>query len=81
MHPKRNVRLTGRLNPREQATQITRREEGIFWAPVHPQPVEACTQTISFTIVVDDFGIKYKGKEHANHLMTALTHHYKIENN
>ena len=25
---------------------------------------------ISFTLVVDDFGIKYVGKEHADHLVT-----------
>ena len=28
----------------------------------------------------DDFGIKYEGKEQANHLLAALTDHYKIEN-
>lgn len=27
---------------------------------------------ISFALVVDDFGIKYVGKEHANHLIAAL---------
>ncbi|KAL7524797.1 hypothetical protein ACHAXR_000721, partial [Thalassiosira sp. AJA248-18] len=27
---------------------------------------------ISFTLVVDDFGVKYVGKEHAEHLLTAI---------
>ena len=35
---------------------------------------------MSFTLVVDDFGIKYVGKEHADDLLAALTDHYKIEN-
>ena len=39
------------------------------------------SRPISFTLVVDDFGIKYMGKEHADHLLSALTDHYKIENN
>ena len=38
------------------------------------------TRPISFTIVVDDFEIKHEGKEHADHLLAALTDCYKIEN-
>jgi len=35
---------------------------------------------ISFTLVVDDFGIKYVGKEHADHLISALRKDYsKVE--
>eukprot|EP00804_Cyclotella_cryptica_P024442 CCRYP_019261-RA/>CCRYP_019261-RA protein AED:0.29 eAED:0.18 QI:0/0/0/1/0.33/0.25/4/0/786 len=34
---------------------------------------------ISFTLVVDDFGIKYVGKEHADHLRNALKQHYTID--
>ena len=30
------------------------------------------TRPISFTLVVDDFGVKYVGKEHADHLMESL---------
>ena len=29
-------------------------------------------QPIQFTLEVDDFGVKYTGKEHANHLMSAM---------
>ena len=36
---------------------------------------------ISFTLVVDDFGVKYVGKEHAEHLLNTLKQHYKIESN
>jgi hypothetical protein len=37
------------------------------------------TQPINFTLVVDDFGIKHEGKEHALHLIAALLEStYKI---
>ena len=33
---------------------------------------------IQFTLVVDDFGVKYEGKEHAEHLMNTLKEYYEI---
>jgi len=33
---------------------------------------------IQLTLVVDDFGVKYVGKEHALHLQQTLEHHYKV---
>ena len=33
---------------------------------------------IQFTLVVDDFGVKYVGKEHADHLMAALEESYEV---
>ena len=33
---------------------------------------------ISFTLVVDDFGVKYVNKADVEHLMSVLTTHYKI---
>jgi hypothetical protein len=36
------------------------------------------TRPIQFTLVVDDFGVKYVGKEHAQHLKNALKEHYKL---
>ncbi len=32
---------------------------------------------INFTLVVDDFGVKYVGKEHADHLLGVIQKHYK----
>jgi len=34
---------------------------------------------ISFTLIVDDFGVKYVGEEHANHLISVLSEHYVVE--
>jgi len=33
---------------------------------------------ITFSLVVDDFGIKYVGEEHAKHLIAALLEDYRI---
>ncbi|MBM4179865.1 MAG: hypothetical protein FJ211_11150, partial [Ignavibacteria bacterium] len=33
---------------------------------------------IIFVLVVDDFGIQYVGREHANHLLHALQQHYEV---
>ena len=35
-------------------------------------------QPIQFTLVVEDFGVKYVGKEHALHLQHTLEQHYKV---
>jgi hypothetical protein len=36
------------------------------------------TRPISFLLVVDDFGVKYVGREHAEHLMTCIKKDYNI---
>ena len=33
---------------------------------------------ISFSLVVDDFGVKYVGREHAEHLQSVLKEHYEV---
>jgi hypothetical protein len=36
------------------------------------------TRPISFSLVVDDFGVKYVGQEHAEHLMACIRKNYNI---
>ena len=36
------------------------------------------SRPISFSLVVDDFSIKYVGKEHADHLILVLKEHYEL---
>jgi hypothetical protein len=36
------------------------------------------TRPISFSLVVDDFGVKYVGREHVEHLMTCIKKIYNI---
>ena len=33
---------------------------------------------INFTLVVDDFGIKFEGNIHANHIVKTLRKHYDV---
>ena len=37
------------------------------------------TRPICVTLIVDDFGVKYVGKEHADHLIKLLREHYVVE--
>ena len=37
------------------------------------------TRPMVFTLCVDDFGMKYVGKQHASHLLDALRARYKIK--
>ena len=39
------------------------------------------TRPVQFTLVVDDFGVKYVGKEHTLHLKKVLKQHYQIKCN
>jgi hypothetical protein len=36
------------------------------------------TRPISFSLVVDDFGVKYVGREHAEHLSACIKNKYNI---
>eukprot|EP00804_Cyclotella_cryptica_P025587 CCRYP_002823-RE/>CCRYP_002823-RE protein AED:0.29 eAED:0.29 QI:0/0/0/1/0/0/2/0/609 len=36
------------------------------------------TRPIQFVLTVDDFGVKYVGREHADHLYQALCQHYNV---
>ena len=33
---------------------------------------------IPFTLIVDDFGVKYIGDEHAEHLISVVKKHYEL---
>ena len=39
------------------------------------------TRPISFSLVVDDFGVKYVGKENAQHLLDTVQKYYKCSCN
>ena len=52
---------------------------GYFELPHTPGLWKHETRNISFTLAVDDFGIKYVGKENAEHLLSVLREHYEID--
>jgi hypothetical protein len=46
--------------------------------PAHrPGLWKDATQPVTFSLVVDDFGVKYLGKHNADHLFQALEEHYE----
>jgi hypothetical protein len=54
-------------------------KDGYFELPHTPGLFKHETRPVWFTLTVDDFGIKYIGKEHALHLIAALKKHYEVE--
>jgi hypothetical protein len=38
------------------------------------------TRPVSFSLVVDNFGVRYVGREHAEHLMACIKNNYEISN-
>ena len=57
----------------------TVRPHGYVEATHTPGIWKHVSRPISFTLVVDDFGIKYEGKEHAQHLIETLQKYYTVE--
>ena len=51
----------------------------LLWSFPHPRPEETHLCPISFTLIVDDFGIKYVIRKHADHLLAALQEHYTLD--
>ena len=51
---------------------------GYYEVPHTPGLWKHIARPISFTLVVDDFGIKYVGREHVEHLLNVLKKHYKL---
>ncbi len=51
---------------------------GYFECPNTPGLWKHSTHPISFTLVVDDFGVRYVGKEHVDHLIDCIKTKYKL---
>jgi len=62
-----NVLLEKRLN-----------KKGYYQSKLVPGLWKHKTRPIAFALTVDDFAVKYVGKEHALHLKSVLEQHYKI---
>ena len=54
-------------------------QDGYFELPHTPGLWKHVCRPVWFTLVVDDFGVKYIGRENAEHLMGALCKHYEVE--
>jgi hypothetical protein len=53
-------------------------KNGYYQSKLVPGLWKHKTRPICFTLVVDDFGVKYVGKEHALHLKSVIEQHYKV---
>jgi hypothetical protein len=51
---------------------------GYYPAPHTPGLWIHKTRPISFTLIVDDFAVKYVGKQHVEHLLNALSQTYEL---
>jgi hypothetical protein len=54
-------------------------KQGYFQSKLVPGLWHHNKRRIQFTLVVDDFGVKYKRKEDAEHLMSVLQEHYTVK--
>eukprot|EP00804_Cyclotella_cryptica_P000231 CCRYP_016185-RA/>CCRYP_016185-RA protein AED:0.45 eAED:0.45 QI:0/0/0/1/1/1/2/0/251 len=54
-------------------------KHGYFELPHTPGLWKHICCPVWFTLVVDDFGVKYIGQDNAEHLMTALKQDYEVE--
>ena len=57
---------------------VNLKEHGYYQSKLVPGLWHHKTRPITFTLVVDDFGVKYTNKRDADHLMTVLKQHYAI---
>ena len=51
---------------------------GYFEAPTTAGLWKHSWRPIQFVLIVDDFGVKYVGKQHANHLLRVLNEYYEM---
>ena len=73
------LKQAGRLAQQRMITHLS--EHGYERMPNSPCLFVHKTNSVSFTLVVDDFGVKYTGKDDANHLLATLEKLYKIKTN
>ena len=55
------------------------KKKGYFELPHTPGLWKHVSRPIAFTLVVDDFGVKYVGEQHAQHLIAAIKEEYTVE--
>ena len=51
---------------------------GYYGLPHTPGLWKHVTLAVKFTLVVDDFGIKYQGEESVKYVLAALTQNYEV---
>eukprot|EP00804_Cyclotella_cryptica_P004411 CCRYP_006828-RA/>CCRYP_006828-RA protein AED:0.41 eAED:0.41 QI:0/0/0/1/0/0/2/0/199 len=52
--------------------------DGYFELPHTPGLFKHISRPVQFSLVVDDFGIKYIGRQHLEHLIASIKRHYDV---
>jgi hypothetical protein len=92
LHENVVVTISRRNSPKVQPQHLSRWRLGVHWnqerhlAPFGYYPARHTpglwlhkTRPISFSLVVDDFTVKYVGKQHTDHLRNALLKTYELK--
>ena len=69
------LKQAGRIANDRLTTHLAK--SGYRPVPITPSLWTHDTRPVDFSLVVDDFGVKYVGKEHAMHLLEALRGLYR----
>jgi hypothetical protein len=75
--PEGNVQLTtGRILV-QQLLKECQKEHGYHQSTMTPGLWQHDTHPISFSLVIENFGVKYVGEENAQHLLDTVQKYYK----
>ena len=73
-----NKLLKERLEPHGYI-RVPHTPHGYIRVPHTPGLWKHKTRPVQFSLVVDDFGVKYVGRDNAEHLIQSLQQHYKLQ--
>ena len=76
--PTRSIWTTTIGHPSQQLAQVTPRKEGYYETATTPGLWRQKWRPIMFCLIVDDFGVEYVGKQHADHLDMVLKKYHNI---
>ena len=62
----------------QQLLESRLNHHGYYQSRITPGFWKHNTRPICFSLLVDDFGVKYVGDEHAEHLLAALRENYTV---
>ena len=71
-HSQSYLRITASWHPSKQTTQKRLKPHGYYEVPHTPGLWRHVTRPVQFSLVVDDFGVKYVGEKHAQHLIDSI---------
>jgi hypothetical protein len=72
------VRSAPSRHPHQQIALQAFINQWVLQMHQHAKSMEAQNEPISFTLVVNNVGIKYVGKEHVNHLIWCIKQKYEL---